>query len=149
MQIKDVMTRGVEVIRPEETLQAAARKMKSIDVGPLPVCDGERLVGMITDRDIIVRATAEGRDPKTTPVKEAMTPGIAYVFEDQDIDEAAQVMKERQIRRLVVLDRNKKLVGILSLGDLAADTQDERLSGDVLEKVSEPSEPNRRPRRDV
>jgi CBS domain-containing protein len=147
MQIKQVMTRGVEVIRPEETLQEAARKMKSIDVGPLPVCDGDRLVGMITDRDIIVRATAEGRDPKTTPVKEAMTPGIVYAFEDQDIEEAASLMKERQIRRLVVLDRNKRLVGILSLGDIAEDTDDE-LSAEVLERVSEPSEPARRPRRD-
>jgi CBS domain-containing protein len=149
MQIKEVMTRGVEVIRPEDTLQEAARKMKSIDVGPLPVCDGERLVGMITDRDIIVRATAEGRDPKTTPVKEAMTPGIVYVFEDQDLEEAATLMKERQLRRLVVLDRNKKLVGILSLGDIAADTNDEELSGEVLEKISEPSEPARRRPREV
>jgi CBS domain-containing protein len=149
MQIKEVMTRGVEVIRPEDTLQEAARKMKTIDVGPLPVCDGERLVGMITDRDIIVRATAEGRDPKTTPVKEAMTPGIVYVYEDQDLEEAARVMKDRQLRRLVVLDRNKKLVGILSLGDIAADTKDEELSGEVLEKISEPSEPARRRPRDV
>jgi len=148
MQIKDVMTRGVEVVRPDETLQQAARKMKSIDVGPLPVCDGERLVGMITDRDIIVRATAEGRDPKTTPVKEAMTPGVVYVFEDQDIEEAALLMRQRQIRRLVVLDNNKRLVGILSLGDLAEDSGDDQLSGDVLEGVSEPSEPARRPRRD-
>src|SRR6185295_2746333 len=128
MQIKDVMTRGVEVVRPDETLQQAARKMKSIDVGPLPVCDGERLVGMITDRDIIVRATAQGRDPKTTPVKDAMTPEVVYVYEDQDIEEAGSLMKERQIRRLVVLDRNKKLVGILSLGDIAADASDDRLS---------------------
>ena len=148
MQIREVMTKGVEVIRPDETLQNAAQKMKSIDVGPLPVCDGDRLVGMITDRDIIVRATAEGRDPKTTPVKEAMTPGIVYVYEDQDIEEAASLMKERQIRRLVVLDRNKKLVGILSLGDLAVDTND-KFSGDVLERVSEPSEPLRSPRRDA
>jgi CBS domain-containing protein len=148
MQIKDVMTRGVEVVRPDETLQQAARKMKSIDVGPLPVCDGERLVGMITDRDIIVRATAEGRDPKTTPVKEAMTPGVVYVFEDQDIEEAALLMRQRQIRRLVVLDNNKRLVGILSLGDLAEDSGDDQLSGEVLEGVSEPSEPARRPRRD-
>jgi len=148
MQIKEVMTTGVEVVRPDETLQEAARKMKSIDVGPLPVCDGDRLVGMITDRDIIVRATAEGRDPKTTPVKDAMTPGVVYVFEDQDIEEAAALMSERQIRRLVVLDRNKRLVGILSLGDLAEDIEDEQLSGQVLEGVSEPSEPARRPRRD-
>jgi CBS domain-containing protein len=148
MLIKEVMTRGVEVVRPDETLQQAAHKMKSIDVGPLPVCDGDRLVGMITDRDIIVRATAEGRDPRTTPVKDAMTPGVVYVYEDQDIEEAASLMKERQIRRLVVLDRNKRLVGILSLGDLAEDSGDEQLSGEVLESVSEPSEPARRPRRD-
>jgi CBS-domain-containing membrane protein len=78
-----------------------------------------------------------------------MTPEVVYAFEDQDIDEAAQLMKERQLRRLVVLDRNKKLVGILSLGDIAADARDDRMSGEVLEKVSEPSEPVRRPRRDV
>jgi len=147
MQIKQVMTKGVEVVRPDDTLQDAARKMKSIDVGPLPVCDGERLIGMITDRDIIVRATAEGRDPKTTSVKEAMTPEVVCCYEDEDIEEAAALMKEHQIRRLVVLDRNKKLVGILSLGDIAADS-DEGLSGEVLERVSEPAEP-RRPRRDV
>jgi CBS domain-containing protein len=149
MQIKEVMTTGVEVVRPDDTLQEAARRMKSIDVGPLPVCDGDRLLGMITDRDIIIRATAEGRDPKVTRVKEAMTPGVVYVFEDQDIEEAASLMKERQIRRLVVLDRDKRLVGILSLGDIAADIQDEELSGEVLERVSEPAEPFRRPRRDA
>jgi CBS domain-containing protein len=149
MQIKEVMTTGVEVVRPDDTLQEAARRMKSIDVGPLPVCDGDRLLGMITDRDIIIRATAEGRDPKVTRVKDAMTPGVVYVFEDQDVEEAASLMKERQIRRLVVLDRDKRLVGILSLGDIAADIQDEELSGEVLERVSEPSEPFRRPRRDA
>ncbi len=148
MQIKEVMTKGVEVVRPDETLQEAARKMKSIDVGPLPVCDGDRLIGMITDRDIIVRATAEGRDPKTTPVKDAMTPNVVTVYEDQDIDEAAALMKERQIRRLAVLDRNKKLVGILSLGDLAEEAG-AKTSGRVLESVSKPSEPARPPRRDV
>jgi CBS domain-containing protein len=148
MQIKQVMTTGVEVIRPDDTLQDAARKMKTIDVGPLPVCDGDRLLGMITDRDIIVRATAEGRDPKTTSVKEAMTPDVVYCYDDQDIEEAASLMKERQLRRLVVLDRNKKLVGILSLGDIACES-DEDLSGEVLERVSEPAEPSRRRRRDV
>jgi CBS domain-containing protein len=79
MQIKQAMTRGVEVVRPDDTLQEAARKMKSLDVGALPVCDGDRLVGMITDRDIIVRATAEGRDPRTT-----MTAEVVYVYEDEE-----------------------------------------------------------------
>ena len=147
MQIKQIMTKGVEVIRPDDTLQEAARKMKSNDIGPLPVCDGDRLLGMITDRDIIVRATAEGRDPKTTPVKDAMTPDVVYCYDDQDVEEAASLMKERQLRRLVVLNRNKKLVGILSLGDIASDT-DEELSGEILGRVSEPTQPSRR-RRDV
>jgi len=143
MQIKQIMTTGVEVIRPDETLQEAARKMRSIDVGPLPVCDGDRVLGMITDRDIVLRATAEGLDPRTTPVEEAMTPAIVYCYQDQDIEEAAVLMKERQLRRLVVLDRDKKLVGILSLGDIAADS-DEELGGEVLKRVSEPAEPVRR-----
>jgi CBS domain-containing protein len=116
------------------------------------VCDGDRLLGMITDRDIVLRAIAEGRDPQTTSVEEAMTPGVVYCYQDQDVEEAAALMKEHQLRRLVVLDRDKRLVGILSLGDIAADT-DEALGGEVLERVSEPAEPARagsgRSRRDV
>jgi CBS domain-containing protein len=85
MQLKDIMTSGVEVIAPEATLQAAARKMQRMDVGPLPVCDGDRLVGMLTDRDITIRAVAEGCDPTTTTVREAMTPDMVYCFEDQEV----------------------------------------------------------------
>src|SRR3712207_146292 len=107
MQVREVMTRDVEVVHPDATLQEAARKMDALDVGPLPVCDGDRLVGMITDRDIVVRATAAGRDPKTTHVRDAMTRDVVYCFEDQDVREAARVMEEQQIRRVVVLDRDK------------------------------------------
>src|SRR5918997_595868 len=99
MQLKDVMTRDVEVIHPDATLQEAARMMKALDVGPLPVCDGERVVGMLTDRDITVRATAEGRDPTTTKVREAMTQSVISVLEDQDVEEAARLMQEHQLRR--------------------------------------------------
>jgi CBS domain-containing protein len=143
MQLKEVMTRDVEVIHPNASLAEAADKMGALDVGPLPVCDGYRLVGMITDRDIAVRATAAGRDPKTTRVRDAMTEDVVYGFEDQDVREAARIMEEKQIRRLVVLDRDKRLVGIVSLGDLATDAGDDRLSGEVLERVSEPAEPDR------
>ena len=139
MQVKDVMTRGAECVRPEATLQEAAQKMKSLDVGPLPVCDNDRLVGMLTDRDITVRAVAEGKDPRATRVRDAMTEGISYCFEDDDVADAARVMKERQVRRLVVLDRNKKLAGIVSLGDLAVETGDEHLAGKTLERVSQPT----------
>jgi len=137
------MTTNVEVVRPDASLQEAAEKMMHLDVGPLPVCDGERLVGMLTDRDITVRATAQGRDPKTTQVQAVMTPDIIYCFEDQDVADAARLMEEHQIRRLVVLNRDKRLVGIVSLGDLALETDEAGLDdaevGEVLEQVSEPT----------
>jgi CBS domain-containing protein len=96
--------------------------MKALDIGPLPVCCEDRLVGMITDRDITVRATAEGYDPRTEQVHDAMTAGIFYCLEDQSVEEAALLMKEKQIRRLPVLNHEKRLVGIVSLGDLAVET---------------------------
>jgi len=139
MKVKDVMTKGAECVRPANSLVEAAQKMKNLDVGPLPVCgDNDRLVGMITDRDITVRAVAEACDPRTTTVKDVMTPDVVYCFEDQDVQEAARLMKEHQIRRLVVLNRDKRLVGIVSLGDLAVETGDEKLAGETLEQVSEP-----------
>jgi len=138
MQVSDILTREVETIRPDMPVREAAQRMRSMDVGALPVCDGRRLLGMVTDRDITIRVTAEGRDPANTPVQEAMTPDLAYVFEDQDVREAARIMEERQIRRLPVVDRDKHLVGILSLGDIATTGQD-RLSGDALQAISQPS----------
>lgn len=147
MQLQEVMTRHVEVVHPDDTVHEAAAKMKQLDVGPMPVCDGDRLVGMLTDRDITVRATAEGHDPKTVQVREVMTPEIIYCFEDQDVHEAARIMQERQTRRLVVLNRDKRLVGIVSLGDLAVHTGQQDLAddelGETLAGVSEPSEPER------
>jgi CBS domain-containing protein len=141
--VKEIMTREVEVVHPEATLWEAAQRMSALDVGMLPVCSGDQLVGMLTDRDITVRATAEGRDPKTTRVHEVMTPEVIYVFEDEDISDAAQIMTEQQIRRLVVLNQSKQLIGIISLGDLAVHTGDTHQAGQTLEGVSEPSEPQR------
>ncbi len=142
MQVHEIMTRGAQCTHPSATLQQAARMMRDLDVGPLPVCgENDRLVGMITDRDIVVRAIAEGLDPKTAQVREVMSPDILYCFEDQSVGEAAQLMKDWQVRRLVVLNSDKRLVGIISLGDLAAKTRDESLSGETLEHVSEPAFP--------
>ncbi len=135
MAIRDLMTRGVEVVKPDDNLVAAAKKMADLDIGFVPVCDGERLVGALTDRDITVRATAEGRDPQTTKVSEVMSPDVTYCMEDEDIDQTARRMKEKQLRRVLVVDRDKKLVGVVSLGDLAR--QQEGQSADVLESVSE------------
>lgn len=139
MQLKDIMTRDVEVVSPETSLQAAAEKMRALDVGPLPVCDGDRLVGMVTDRDLTVRATAEGLDPHTTRVADVMTDEVVYAFEDQDVREAAQMLRDKQIRRLVVVNRDKQLVGIVALADLAVDAGDTKQSGETLEGISEPS----------
>ena len=131
MQVKDVMTKRAECVKPSSSLQEAAQKMKNLDVGPLPVCgDNDRLVGMITDRDITVRAVAEGCDIRTTTVKEVMTPDILYCFEDQDVQEAARQMRDNQVRRLVVLNGDKRLVGIVSLGDLAVETGDRNLTAE-------------------
>jgi CBS domain-containing protein len=140
-KIREVMTRGVEVINPNDTLRDAAEKMRSLNVGPLPVCDGQRVVGMITDRDIVVRAIAIGKDPNTTQVSDAMSPGIQYCFDDDDADNVLKRMTEKQIRRFIVVDRNKKLVGIISLGDLSGEVS-ERKVGEALEGISEPSSPN-------
>src|SRR3954454_21482891 len=116
MKVSEMMTRGAECTRPDVTVQKAAERMKALDVGSLPVCgDNDRLVGMLTDRDITVRAVAEGQDPKTARVQDVMTPDVLYCFEDQDVSEAVRLMEENQVRRLVVLNRDKRLVGIVSL----------------------------------
>ena len=122
MQVQDIMTRDVSIISPDETLKAAALRMAQLDVGVLPVAENERLVGMITDRDIVVRGVAEDQGP-STKIRDVMTPEVKYCFCDQDIDEIAENMADIQVRRLPVLDRDKRLVGILSLSDIA--TSDE------------------------
>jgi len=142
MQVKEVMTSNCECIAPDSTLEKAAQRMKELDVGPLPVVANDQLAGMLTDRDIVVRAVAEGRDPKTARVRDVMTPKVTYCFDDQSVEEAADLMKQQQIRRLLVLNRNKNLVGIVSLGDLAVDTGDKRFAGETLARISEqPSYP--------
>jgi CBS domain-containing protein len=140
MQVKDIMTSRVECISLDTTLREAAQKMRELDIGPLPICgENDRLEGMITDRDITIRAVAAGLDPSTARVCEIMTPNVIYCYEDQDISDAAHIMEQNQIRRLVVLNHDERLVGILSLGDLAVDTGDEQLAGHTLEAVSEPA----------
>jgi CBS domain-containing protein len=140
MQVKEAMTCSVVCIQPSATLQEAAQKMRALDVGPLPICgDNDGLVGMLTDRDIIVRAVAEGKDPRKVRAQDVMTPNVIYCFEDQDVREAARLMREHQIRRLTVLNRGKRLVGIVSLGDLALETGDDELAGATLEAVSAPA----------
>jgi CBS domain-containing protein len=138
MQLKDIMTADPLVLSPETALREAAQNMRDLDSGVMPVGERDRLVGMLTDRDITVRATAEGKDPNSTPVRDVMTSDVVYCFEDEEVEAAARKMEENQIRRLIVLNRDKRLVGIASLGDLAVYAPSDRLAGEVTEAVSEP-----------
>jgi len=143
MRVAEIMTRDAEVLPSDFILKDAALKMQQLDVGMLPIRVGDRLVGMLTDRDITLRATAEGRDPTKTRVREVMTPEVVYCFEDQDVSEAAKLMQEKQIRRLPILNREKRLVGIVSLGDLAVHSAEEKAVSKTIKEVSAPAEPKR------
>jgi CBS domain-containing protein len=141
MKITDVMTRDVRVIQPDRTVRDAARLMDELNVGSLPVCDGRRLIGMITDRDITVRSTAAGLAPDRHTVREIMTDDVEWCFDDDDVDEIVDIMSRHQIRRIPVVNRQKRLVGIVALGDLAEDTEDQ--AERALHRISTPSEPDR------
>jgi len=136
MKVSEVMTRDVETVRPDEPVQQAASFMLSADAGSIPVIDGDRLIGMITDRDIAVRGVAKGYGPDT-PVRELMTDDIVCVREEDDVDEVASKMSQAQVRRLPVIDENQRLCGIVSLGDLSREA-DEESANEALEGVSEP-----------
>jgi CBS domain-containing protein len=140
MKVRDVMSKDVEVIDPDTTtVQEAAMKMRNIDVGLLPVCSDNRLVGMVSDRDIAIRAVADGRDPTKTRIADVMTGEIYFAREDQEINDAAKVMREHQVRRLPVLDKEQRLVGIVALADLAVRVKDEAVTVGVLDEVSKPT----------
>jgi CBS domain-containing protein len=142
MKIREIMTPDAQCVRPDETLVDAASLMRQLDVGVLPVCEDDAIVGMLTDRDIAIRAVAAARDPGCTLVRDIMSPGTIFVYDDHDVAEAVRVMEENQIRRAPVLNRERKLVGIVSLGDIAVDAS-AALSGEVLKFVSQPAEPVR------
>ena len=136
MRVSEAMTKTVCMAYPNQTVEEAARLMYDADIGCLPVRDNDRLVGMLTDRDIAVRAVAYGMGPET-PVREVMTTKVKCCFEDEDLDHVAQNMGEQQIRRLPVLNRNKQLVGVLALGDMAI-TDGNGLAGEALCQISRP-----------
>ena len=134
--IAEIMTTDVEVVRPEETLRDAARAMADLDVGSLPVCDGKKLIGMITDRDITVRAVAEGKS-SDTPVSEVMTDEVVWCSESDSVDEVLQKMSDAQVRRIPVVDEDRQLIGIVALGDIALEEDD--AVDETLRDISMPS----------
>ena len=136
MKVSEVMTRDVQTVRPDQPVQEAASFMLSADAGSIPVTDGDRLIGMITDRDIAVRGVAKGHGPET-PVRELMTEDLVIVRVDDNVEDVASKMSEAQVRRLPVIDQDDKLCGIVSLGDLARETDTES-AHEALEGVTQP-----------
>ena len=136
MKVGEAMTRNVRVASPEETVQNAAQTMASLDAGVLPVGEKDHLLGMITDRDIAIRGIAKGKGPKAK-VRDVMTEDVKYCFDDQEVEEVTRNMADIQVRRLPVLNRDKRLVGILSLGDVAI-SRDGKVAGDALRGISRP-----------
>ena len=137
-QLRELMSRDVKVIDPDMSILEAAKKMRDGDFGMLPVGEDDRMIGTISDRDIAIRAVADGKDTNTR-VREVMTKGIAWAYEDETVDEAAKIMSERQVRRLPVVDRDKRLVGIVALGDFAVDSAEIRPAAQALAEISKPS----------
>jgi CBS domain-containing protein len=132
MQLRDVMSHDVEVVHADATLQEAAQRMKAHNSGYVLIRECGQSLGIVTDRDMTVRAVAEGRDPTTTTVREVMTPVLVCCSEDDDVSAAVTCMQEQQIRHLAVLDRNRRLVGVVSLYALALQTRDETLAGTAI-----------------
>jgi len=144
MQVNEAMSSDVKIASPNQSIRDAAKMMAELDAGVLPVGENDKLVGMITDRDIAVRAVAAGKPP-TTKVREVMSSEVKYCFEDDDLDDVAENMADIKVRRLPVLNREKRLVGIVSLGDIATEPRAANLRevGEAIAEISEPSRPQK------
>jgi CBS domain-containing protein len=136
-RLKDVMSRDVKLVAPDATIREAAQQMRDGDFGMLPVAENDRMVGAISDRDIAIRAIADDKGP-TTAVREVMSEGICWAYEDDSVEQAATIMSERQVRRLPIVNRDKRLVGIVSLGDFAVDSADIEPAAEALSGISQP-----------
>ena len=142
IRVAEVMTRGVRSLAPSDSLQLAAQAMEELNVGVIPICEGGRVVGMVTDRDIVLRGVAQGLPAQGTLLRQVMSPQVETCHEEDTLDDATQQMEEGKIRRLPVLDRQGRLVGILSLGDVAT-KGDSYEAGVALSDISEPAAPDR------
>lgn len=137
-QLRELMTRDVKVITPDMTIGDAAKKMRDGNFGMMPVEENDRMIGTISDRDIVIRAVAEGMD-FSTKVRDVMSKGIAWAYEDETVEEATTIMSERQVRRLPVVNREKRLVGIVALGDIALERSEIEPAAEALSEISKPS----------
>jgi CBS domain-containing protein len=137
MKIRDIMSKDVRLTSPDETIQTAAQAMADADAGVLPISENDRLVGMVTDRDIAIRAVAKALDPQTTRVREIMSPEVKYCYDDEDVNHVVQNMAELQVRRLPVVNRDKRLVGIVSVGDIATSEKPVKV-GAAMRGIAQP-----------
>jgi CBS domain-containing protein len=137
MKVQEIMAKDVECIGPETPISKAAQKMRERDIGFLPVCDNDRLIGTLTDRDITIQSVAQGRDPRLAPVREIMNPQVFYCYEDEEIEKVGQYMQEKEVRRMVILNRQKRLVGVMSLGDIARASGAKQLAGETLGHIAD------------
>lgn len=137
-QLKDLMSRDVKVVSPNMSIRDAAKEMRDGDFGMMPVGEDDRMIGTISDRDIAIRAVAAGKGPDTA-VRDVMTEGVAWAYEDDSVEQAAKLMSERQVRRLPVVDREKRLVGIVALGDFAVESSEIQPAAQALSEISKPS----------
>lgn len=137
MKINEIMSRNVECITSSLPIAKAAEKMRDEDIGFLPVCEHDRVVGTVTDRDITIRSVAQGRDPRLAPVSEVMSTTVFHCYEDESIETVAHAMQEDEVRRMLIFDRDDHLAGVVSLGDIAKATGDWQLAGETLGGIAE------------
>jgi CBS domain-containing protein len=143
MKVSDIMTTDFEKIDSDNSLFEAAQKMKAFNIGFLPVQEGDKLIGLLTDRDIVIRGLAEDLEPRRTSVKNIITSDIVYCYEDESVEDAARLMEDNQVRRLIVVDHEQRPVGVVSIGDIAVKSGQAQLAAEILERVSEPATPVR------
>jgi len=135
MKVQEIMTTNVECVAPDAGLLELANKMKTLDVGFIPICENDRLAGTVTDRDIVIRGLAGGKDVKTVKARDIMTNDIFWCFEDQEVKEVANKMRDKEVRRMLILNREKRLVGVVSIGDISK--VEEKESGTTLKDITE------------
>jgi CBS domain-containing protein len=137
MKVSEIMSRSVECIDLNASIKDAAEKMRSLDVGFLPVCEGGHVIGTLTDRDITIRHVADGQNPYRVKARDIMTPNALFCYEDQDVEEVGRYMQEHEVRRVLIFDRAQQLVGVVSVGDISKVAGEEYLAGETLREIAE------------
>ena len=135
MKVENIMHKGVEWVSPDTSIVALARKMQQFDIGAIPVGENDRLIGMVTDRDVVIRGVADGKDPSKLTARDVMTKGVTYCRDNEEVDEAVRIMESERIRRLPVIDANKRMVGMISLGDMSH-AASKKIAAEVTRAVS-------------